>query len=115
MTENVLLVNLPLAEMSTTPFFVMPPGLLSIAAYLREKGETVDCVDLNVFHKTKNARESCASPGGPAEGHTADAGGRECHGGRAVQAGALRMPAGQTGRANRPDRGGWGTRVPIPP
>jgi radical SAM superfamily enzyme YgiQ (UPF0313 family) len=29
----------------------MPPGLLSIAAYLREKGETVDIVDLNVIKR----------------------------------------------------------------
>lgn len=58
MTESFLLINLPLAEMSTTPFFVMPPGLLSVAAYLREKGETVDCVDLNVLNKGKNAREA---------------------------------------------------------
>jgi anaerobic magnesium-protoporphyrin IX monomethyl ester cyclase len=56
MTENILLVNLPLAEMSTTPFFVMPPGLLSIAAYLREKGETVDCIDLNVLNRHRDAR-----------------------------------------------------------
>lgn len=51
MAESVLLVNLPLADMSTTPFFVMPPGLLSVAAYLRDKGEAVDCVDLNVLKK----------------------------------------------------------------
>jgi anaerobic magnesium-protoporphyrin IX monomethyl ester cyclase len=51
MAENALLVNLPLADMSTTSFFVMPPGLLSVAAYLRAKGETVDCVDLNVLKK----------------------------------------------------------------
>ena len=51
MTENILLVNLPLAEMSTTSFFVMPPGLLSIATYLRDKGETVEFVDLNVVRK----------------------------------------------------------------
>jgi radical SAM superfamily enzyme YgiQ (UPF0313 family) len=57
MTANVLLVNLPLADMSTTPFFVMPPGLLSIAAYLREKGEAVACVDLNVLQK-ENAGEA---------------------------------------------------------
>ncbi len=57
MTGNVLLVNLPLAEMSTTPFFVMPPGLLSVAAYLREKGEAVECVDLNVLHRQRTARE----------------------------------------------------------
>ncbi len=31
MAERVLLVNLPLADLSTTPFFVMPPGLLSVA------------------------------------------------------------------------------------
>ena len=55
MTENILLVNLSLADMSTTSFFVMPPGLLSIAAYLREKGETVDCVDLNVLKKHVSA------------------------------------------------------------
>ncbi len=58
MTANVLLVNLPLADMSTTPFFVMPPGLLSIAAYLREKGEAVDCVDLNVLNKKRNDRQA---------------------------------------------------------
>jgi anaerobic magnesium-protoporphyrin IX monomethyl ester cyclase len=58
MTTNVLLVNLPLADMSTTPFFVMPPGLLSIAAYLREKGETVDCVDLNVLRQQKGDGEA---------------------------------------------------------
>jgi anaerobic magnesium-protoporphyrin IX monomethyl ester cyclase len=57
MTANVLLVNLPLADMSTTPFFVMPPGLLSLAAYLREKGETVDCVDLNVLHRKGNDQD----------------------------------------------------------
>jgi anaerobic magnesium-protoporphyrin IX monomethyl ester cyclase len=53
MTENVLLVNLPLADMSTTPFFVMPPGLLSIAAYLRENGAMVNCVDLNVLGRNR--------------------------------------------------------------
>lgn len=57
MGDRVLLVNLPLAEMSTTPFFVMPPGLLSIAAYLREKGETVECVDLNVLQKQTQSRD----------------------------------------------------------
>jgi anaerobic magnesium-protoporphyrin IX monomethyl ester cyclase len=54
MTASILLVNLPLADVSTTPFFIMPPGLLSLAAYLREKGEMVNCVDLNVFNKTRN-------------------------------------------------------------
>ncbi len=58
MTENILLINLPLAEMSTTPFFVMPPGLLSIAAYLREKGEAVECVDLNVLGRQGNAAQA---------------------------------------------------------
>jgi radical SAM superfamily enzyme YgiQ (UPF0313 family) len=33
----------------------MPPGLLSVAAYLRERGETVDCVDLNVLKTPVNA------------------------------------------------------------
>jgi len=56
-----LLVNLPLANMSTTPFFVMPPGLLSIAAYLRAKGETVECVDLNVL-KGQTAGEGVPAP-----------------------------------------------------
>ncbi|OHB62923.1 MAG: hypothetical protein A2Y76_11585 [Planctomycetes bacterium RBG_13_60_9] len=51
-------MNLPLADMSTTPFFVMPPGLLSIAAYLRQRGETVACVDLNVLNKGKNTTET---------------------------------------------------------
>lgn len=55
MTENILLVNLPLSDLSTTSFYVMPPGLLSIAAYLREKGETVDFVDLNVIKRQVNA------------------------------------------------------------
>lgn len=54
MAENVLLVTLPLADLSTTPFFVMPPGLLSVAAYLRAGGETVECVDLNVLKKRTN-------------------------------------------------------------
>jgi anaerobic magnesium-protoporphyrin IX monomethyl ester cyclase len=61
MTTSILLINLPLADMSTTPFFVMPPGLLSIAAYLREKGEAVDCVDLNVLrhrHGVQNALQA---------------------------------------------------------
>lgn len=52
---NILLVNLPLADVSTTSFFVMPPGLLSIAAYLRAKGETVEIVDLNVVKRQVNA------------------------------------------------------------
>ncbi len=52
---NVLLINLPLADLSTTPFFVMPPGLLSIAAYLRAKGEDVDCIDLNVLRRRHSA------------------------------------------------------------
>jgi radical SAM superfamily enzyme YgiQ (UPF0313 family) len=55
MTADILLVNLPLADMSTTPFFVMPPGLLSVAAYLREQGETVECVDLNVLARQVRA------------------------------------------------------------
>jgi radical SAM superfamily enzyme YgiQ (UPF0313 family) len=41
-----LLVNLPLAKVSTTPFFVMPPGLLSLAAYLREHDEPAALLDL---------------------------------------------------------------------
>jgi magnesium-protoporphyrin IX monomethyl ester (oxidative) cyclase len=57
MGENILLINLPLAEMSTTPFFVMPPGLLSLAAYLRERGECVDCIDLNVLGRQGDIEE----------------------------------------------------------
>jgi anaerobic magnesium-protoporphyrin IX monomethyl ester cyclase len=56
MTENILLVNLPLSNVSTTPFFVMPMGLLSIASYLRSKGEQVDVIDLNVVKSRKNAQ-----------------------------------------------------------
>jgi anaerobic magnesium-protoporphyrin IX monomethyl ester cyclase len=59
MRTNILLVNLPLADMSTTPFFVMPPGLLSLAAYLREKGETVACIDFNVLNR-KGADQDAA-------------------------------------------------------
>ncbi len=58
MTVSILLVNLPLADMSTTPFFVMPPGLLSVAAYLRERGETVVCVDFNVLQRKGAGREA---------------------------------------------------------
>ncbi len=43
-----LLVNLPLVKVSTTPFFVMPPGLLSLAAYLRQNGEAAALLDLCV-------------------------------------------------------------------
>jgi len=48
MNAPVLLVNPRLATVSTTPFFVMPVGLLSLAAYLREAGIRVHCLDLNV-------------------------------------------------------------------
>lgn len=58
MTASTLLVNLPLADVSTTPFFVMPPGLLAIAAYLREKGEAVACVDLNVLQRKQSAGQT---------------------------------------------------------
>src|SRR4030067_3379073 len=54
MRKNILLINVPIADISTTPFFVMPPGLMSIAAYLREKGETVDIFDLNVVKRKVN-------------------------------------------------------------
>jgi anaerobic magnesium-protoporphyrin IX monomethyl ester cyclase len=43
-----LLVNLPLVKVSTTPFFVMPPSLLSLAAYLRQNGEPASVLDLCV-------------------------------------------------------------------
>ena len=41
-----MLVNLPIASISTTPFFVMPPGLLALAGYIRQHGEPVALLDL---------------------------------------------------------------------
>jgi radical SAM superfamily enzyme YgiQ (UPF0313 family) len=47
--NDILLVNLPLADISTTPFFIMPPGLLAIASYLREHSINVQVLDLNIY------------------------------------------------------------------
>ncbi len=49
-----LLVNLPLSDVSTTSFYVMPPGLLSLVAYLRENRFSTDFLDFNIIKK-KNA------------------------------------------------------------
>lgn len=49
--SKVLLVNFSLASVSTTPFYVMPVGLLSISAYLKNKGLKVDFLDFNVLKK----------------------------------------------------------------
>ena len=51
---DTLLVNLSLANVSTTPFYVMPPGLLCLAAYLREHNFSADVLDFNVV-KRKHA------------------------------------------------------------
>jgi magnesium-protoporphyrin IX monomethyl ester (oxidative) cyclase len=50
-SENNLLVSLPLSDLSTTPFYVMPPGLLSLAAYMRENNLSTDLLDLNIIKK----------------------------------------------------------------
>lgn len=51
MNRRVLLVNLSLAKVSTTPFFVMPVGLLSVAAYLEKNGIPVEIIDFNVVKR----------------------------------------------------------------
>lgn len=51
--DGVLLVNPPIAEGSTTPFYVMPPGLLSVAAFLQQAGEQTNVLDLNVSKKNR--------------------------------------------------------------
>lgn len=53
MKKPILLVNLSLADISTTPFFVAPVGLLSIAAYLLHNNIPVHLIDFNVI-KRKN-------------------------------------------------------------
>lgn len=45
---NCLLINPPLAGISTTNFYVMPPGLLSLAAFVRKYGFSVNLLDLNI-------------------------------------------------------------------
>ena len=50
-SEKNLLVNLPLSDLSTTSFYVMPPGLLALVAYLRENSFSTDFLDLNVIKK----------------------------------------------------------------
>jgi len=53
-SSKILLVNISLAEQSTTSFFVMPPAILVLAAYLRENGMSVDVLDLNVLKREHN-------------------------------------------------------------
>jgi anaerobic magnesium-protoporphyrin IX monomethyl ester cyclase len=53
MKRPVLLVNVSIAEVSTTNFYVMPVGLLSIAAYLTKYKFPVSFLDFNVL-KRKN-------------------------------------------------------------
>jgi len=48
---NILLVNLSISEVSTTSIYVMPPGLLSVVAYLRDHGVPTDFLDWNIFKK----------------------------------------------------------------
>ncbi len=57
MERPVLLVNVSIAEVSTTNFYVMPVGLLSIAAYLTKFMFPVKILDFNVLkrkHKISN-------------------------------------------------------------
>lgn len=51
MNNNILLVNPPLSNESTTSFFIMPLGIMAIASYLREKGENPTILDLNVVKR----------------------------------------------------------------
>jgi magnesium-protoporphyrin IX monomethyl ester (oxidative) cyclase len=53
MKRPILLVNVSIAEVSTTSFYVMPVGLLSIAAYLDKYLFPVKFLDFNVL-KRKN-------------------------------------------------------------
>ncbi len=46
-----LLINLSLSDLSTTSFYVMPPGLLSLVAYLREHRFSTDFLDFNIIKK----------------------------------------------------------------
>jgi hypothetical protein len=58
MKRPVLLVNVSIAEVSSTNFYVMPLGLLSIAAYLKKYKFPVDFLDFNVLKKkNKIARD----------------------------------------------------------
>lgn len=52
-SENILLVNLSISKVSTTGIYVMPPGLLSVVAYLRDNGVLTDFLDWNIL-KNKN-------------------------------------------------------------
>lgn len=51
MKRPVLLVNVSIAEVSTTNFYVMPIGLLSIAAYLKKYKFPVEFLDFNVLKR----------------------------------------------------------------
>ena len=52
-SDNNLLINLCLSDLSTTSFYVMPPGLLSLAAYLQENSLSTDLLDFNIIKKKK--------------------------------------------------------------
>lgn len=49
--KDILLINPPIADGSTTPFYVMPVGLLSVISYLKEKGKNTSFLDLNITKK----------------------------------------------------------------
>jgi anaerobic magnesium-protoporphyrin IX monomethyl ester cyclase len=51
MKRPILLVNLSIAEVSTTNFFVMPIGILSIASYLTKNNFAVKFIDFNVIKR----------------------------------------------------------------
>ena len=51
MTSTTLLVNPSISQISKTSYFIMPLGLLSIAAYLRENGFPVEILDFNVVKR----------------------------------------------------------------
>jgi len=46
--RSILLINPSLAKISSTSFFVMPLGLLSLAVYMRSHSYDVEVLDLNV-------------------------------------------------------------------
>jgi len=58
MTSNLnLLINLSLSDISTTAYYVMPPGLMSIAAYLRDNSFETSILDLNVIKNKRSEDE----------------------------------------------------------
>ncbi|MEI6827063.1 MAG: radical SAM protein [Desulfuromonadales bacterium] len=51
MEHRIVLVNLPLADVSKTPFFVMPIGVMAVGAYIKAEGNSVDLLDMNVIKR----------------------------------------------------------------